>query len=292
MGVPGKAQFNVITASLLVASLFLLLAFAFPFVSNDFVVSLTKDDYVALMHNVAKKRKKHKFAIVEKGISVGVKRSMRAIEKRLTPDRVSRMNAFLTDYAIHEGGVKVGDYYLWETIKALWSSREHAIAIAIFLFSVLFPIAKIAGTFYCHLSFAQHFRLAMQGKKTVWDDGLHRTANFIGRYSKWSMADVFIVALIVVMYKAVSFNYEFKAELGIYCYLGSFLLSSFAIHFVSKWINGWQHGEDWRQLEKEAREQLEKEAREQLEKERREKEEQAKREELEIWTGITNDPWN
>ena len=46
------------------------------------------------------------------------------------------------------------------------------------------------------------------------------------------MADVFIVAVIIVMFKAKGFNFKFTAEAGIYFYALSAILSSIAILLI------------------------------------------------------------
>jgi uncharacterized paraquat-inducible protein A len=58
----------------------------------------------------------------------------------------------------------------------------------------------------------------------------------IGYVSKWSMADVFIVALIIVMFKAKGFNFKFTAEAGIYFYAISAILSSLAILLIMRQV--------------------------------------------------------
>jgi hypothetical protein len=48
------------------------------------------------------------------------------------------------------------------------------------------------------------------------------------------MSDVFIVAVIIVMFKAKGFNFKFTAEAGIYSYAVSAILSSLAILLIMR----------------------------------------------------------
>ena len=193
----------------LVGSL-LLLVFSFqqPFVSNDFEVKLTKKHYANLLRKIVSKRKRFRSRIGKWFVGKATNR----VIKKLTPGNVRRLNRTLKVYAITEGGIKVGDYYLWGTIKDLWRSKEHFISLAIFLFSIVFPIAKIV-VMASALSSDVSLTLRENRMKAV------------KAISKWSMGDVFIVALMIVMFKATSFNYVFKAEPGIFCYAGSFFFS-------------------------------------------------------------------
>ncbi|MCZ6469211.1 MAG: hypothetical protein O6499_06130 [Candidatus Dadabacteria bacterium] len=48
------------------------------------------------------------------------------------------------------------------------------------------------------------------------------------------MSDVFIVAVIIAMFKAKGFNFKFTAEAGIYFYSASAILSSLAILLIMR----------------------------------------------------------
>lgn len=71
---------------------------------------------------------------------------------------------------------------IWSTVTELYHSGNHAVALLVCLFSVIVPVIKIGLTLVGLLSRPQ---LAQR---------LHRLS---GALSKWSMADVFVVALII-----------------------------------------------------------------------------------------------
>ena len=128
----------------------------------------------------------------------------------------------LTDWIVKKGRIPTGDQYLLGIIKSLFADGSIILGIIIFLFSVIFPVLKIV------LSAIYLFRSGRL--KGGANNGLLKA---IGLVSKWSMADVFIVAVIIVMFKAKGFNFSFTAEAGIYCYAFSAILSSLVISFIS-----------------------------------------------------------
>lgn len=132
------------------------------------------------------------------------------------------LHSELRDWIVKKGKIPTGDQYLLGIIKSLFLEGSIFLGIIIFLFSVVFPVLKIVlSIVYISRSFS---------KQAMSSDGLFRA---IGLVSKWSMADVFIVAVIIVMFKAKGFNFSFSAESGIYCYALSAVLSSLVISFIS-----------------------------------------------------------
>ncbi len=128
----------------------------------------------------------------------------------------------LRDWIVKKGKIPTGDQYLLGIIKSLFQDGSIFLGIIIFLFSVVFPVLKIVlSAIYISRSFKQ---------RTGANNGLFKA---IGLVSKWSMADVFIVAVIIVMFKAKGFNFKFSAETGIYCYALSAVLSSLVISYIS-----------------------------------------------------------
>lgn len=98
------------------------------------------------------------------------------------------------------------------SLTTLASEGEWLIVSLITLFSIAFPSVKI---------------LAL-GKLLWWDDIDHdksrRTAQLISLLGKWSMADVFIIALLILSIKG-SFIADAKTLNGIYAFAASALLA-------------------------------------------------------------------
>jgi hypothetical protein len=127
----------------------------------------------------------------------------------------------LEEWIVKKGKIPVGNQYLLGIIKSLFSDGSYLLGIIIFLFSVVFPLLKIL---LC--SFALIPSIHGDTKRSI-----IKTISYV---SKWSMADVFIVAVIIVMFKAKGFNFKFTAEPGIYFYALSAVLSSLAIILVMR----------------------------------------------------------
>ena len=108
---------------------------------------------------------------------------------------------------------------LWETntfsiisgIQNLWLEKYYFLAVIIFIFSVIFPIAKLGSLM------------------VVWLIGLHdeqrkKLIRFLEFLGKWSMLDVFVAAVIVVWVKLGALA-DAKAENGIYFFCASIILA-------------------------------------------------------------------
>jgi paraquat-inducible protein A len=79
-------------------------------------------------------------------------------------------------------------YSVWAGVVALWHQRELILAAIVFFFSIAFPLAKLvllAGVWYVRLAEEQRSMLLH------WLDAL----------GKWSMLDVFMVAILIVLVK-------------------------------------------------------------------------------------------
>lgn len=127
----------------------------------------------------------------------------------------------LEDWIVKKGRIPVGNQYLLGIIKSLFADGSFFLGVIIFLFSVAFPVMKIL---LCAIALIPTQKMEAKDK----------IIKAIGYVSKWSMADVFIVAVIIVMFKAKGFNFKFTAEAGIYYYAISAILSSIAIVLVMR----------------------------------------------------------
>jgi len=127
----------------------------------------------------------------------------------------------LEEWVVKKGKIPVGNQYLLGIIKSLFEEGSFFLGVIIFLFSVVFPMLKIV---LCAIA------LISSQKR----DAKDKIIKALGYVSKWSMADVFIVAVIIVMFKAKGFNFKFTAESGLYFYAFSAILSSLAILLIMR----------------------------------------------------------
>jgi len=103
---------------------------------------------------------------------------------------------------------------IYSVLLGLLQEEEVILFLIIFVFSVIFPVAKnlmIAITRYT------------QSRTQRWDKYLR----LLGHISKWSMLDVFLVALLVVIVRIGVFG-KVSVRWGIYVFAASVILSTFA----------------------------------------------------------------
>jgi hypothetical protein len=131
---------------------------------------------------------------------------------------VSAVEACARDWIIDKAGLPVGERYLLEIIGELFSAGEVPLGVLVLLFSVLFPLSKVVMSVACSLS--DRARRALL-RPLQWT-------------SKWSMTDVFVVALVIVFLKAERVHFRFHAELGVYAFAAGALLSSLAVALLER----------------------------------------------------------
>mgnify|MGYP006300077829 CR=1 FL=1 len=106
------------------------------------------------------------------------------------------------------------EYSIWAGIIELWKGKHPILAATVFLFSMVFPIAKLIG-------------LTLAWIVPLNDRGRLRMAKAISWLGKWSMLDVFIVAMIVVLVKSKDLA-DAEAGIGIYLFAAAVILSMIA----------------------------------------------------------------
>ena len=79
-------------------------------------------------------------------------------------------------------------YSVWTGVVSLWMQREYVLATILFTFSMVFPILKLAALTCIW------FGPMRRAERERW---LH----WLGVLGKWSMLDVFIVAILIVVVK-------------------------------------------------------------------------------------------
>lgn len=113
---------------------------------------------------------------------------------------------------------------IWGTSEELYQSGNQVVALLIILFSVLIPIVKLVLMLLMNLPIKESFSQSLD--------------RFIGVIGKWSMADVFIIA-IIVSYMAGNASAGMgnllkttaQFEVGFYYFLG-YCLFSLLSHFL------------------------------------------------------------
>lgn len=106
-------------------------------------------------------------------------------------------------------------------LVSLIKEGEYILFLIIFVFTILFPIVKILLLFLIH-----YFRFWPQEKKI-------RLLHYLSLVSKWSMLDVFIVALLVVIVR-LGITGRVEVRWGIYVFATSVILSSIATQRLTR----------------------------------------------------------
>ncbi len=105
---------------------------------------------------------------------------------------------------------------IWDGIILLFSGGEYFIAIVVSVFSVILPLIKLE----------QAYRLWR--RIDVHSDRFDQRIRWLGWLSKWSMVDVFVIALIVFSVKASAIA-NATTEPGLYFFFASSLGTSIGI---------------------------------------------------------------
>lgn len=85
---------------------------------------------------------------------------------------------------------------IWDGIVQLMDQRSYAIALVVFLASILIPVLKLTILFYLSLT-------SRNGVRTKFKMGLYHFVEAIGR---WSMLDIFLLAVMVAAIKFGKFT--------------------------------------------------------------------------------------
>ena len=112
-------------------------------------------------------------------------------------------------------------FSIWRVIGGLYADREYVILAVIVLFSMVFPVVKlIAG-------------LWVWARVDALSNGARRAVGFVGALGKWSMVDVFVVALLVAAIQ-VSIITNVAIHSGIYVFTGAVLASIALLHILER----------------------------------------------------------
>jgi hypothetical protein len=142
--------------------------------------------------------------------------------ERFKPLIPNSVESSLKDWVLNVTGVPLGDQYIFGIIRSLWRNNQIFLSSLIFVFSALFPLLKLVLT------------LALSSGMPLSHVHRRQLQGFLETTSKWSMADVFIVAMVVVFFKADGFQFEFVPQAGIYCFALAALGSSFSVSLLRR----------------------------------------------------------
>ena len=107
------------------------------------------------------------------------------------------------------------------TLQALWHSANYWPFLLIFLFGIVVPLVKSAVVFYL---------LAVKNTHPGW-------FGFLNAISKWAMADVFAISILVAFLGATAMeNTKANLEIGFYCFTAYVLLSGIVVVLLAKII--------------------------------------------------------
>ncbi len=110
------------------------------------------------------------------------------------------------------------EYSVIAGVHGLWEQEQYALAIILFFFSIVFPLLKLTM-----LGFIWMVRLAEQKRKAV----LH----WLGILGKWSMLDVFVVAILIVLVKLGPLA-KVQPQRGVYWFAAAIFLSMITSMYV------------------------------------------------------------
>jgi paraquat-inducible protein A len=117
-------------------------------------------------------------------------------------------------------------YSILTGVQNLWQEKYYVLAVVIFTFSIIFPIAKLIS-----LSAVWFIRLKDEQRKIL--------VFYMEIFGKWSMLDVFVTAIFIVWIKLGALA-SAKAENGIYFFAASVLLTMILSSLQSALVKGSQ----------------------------------------------------
>jgi len=107
------------------------------------------------------------------------------------------------------------------TLQSLWQSGNYWPFLLIFLFGIVVPLVKSALIFYLLLA----------------KNAAPKWYKFVNAISKWAMADVFAISILVAFLGATAMaNTKASLEIGFYCFSAYVLLSAVVAMLLGKII--------------------------------------------------------
>ena len=107
---------------------------------------------------------------------------------------------------------------IFDTIVTLFQNQDYFIGIIIVLFTILFPVFKMFLVF-------EHFFLGDSNEKRI---------QFIAKVSKYSMIDVFVIALLLISIKALPGGSTAQIQAGCIFFFMNLIFTKFLLSATSK----------------------------------------------------------
>lgn len=127
----------------------------------------------------------------------------------------------IKEWVLNNSGFAIGKQYLTVIIRDIFKTQP-ILGIAVFFFSIVIPIVKSSVCLY---------EAIMPNENRI-------GAHIITFIAKWSMADVFIVALVVVFFKAEKLTYKIEPAKGFWFFFASVVASMISAEILTnQWFN-------------------------------------------------------
>jgi paraquat-inducible protein A len=110
-------------------------------------------------------------------------------------------------------------FSILESIRALYEAQEYLLFAAVLLFSVVFPIFKLATC------------LAIWWLAEIDGAASCRLAAAIDQLGRWSMLDVFLLAILLVTVRTASLGGA-STNLGLYLFASAVIVSMLGVHWL------------------------------------------------------------
>ena len=124
-------------------------------------------------------------------------------------------------------GVPLGDSSLLKVILDLFGKGDYLLGLMLSIFTLCFPLIKLGINFFMLLTPSKELALK-----------LHAPLEQLGR---WSMADVFVVSMLVVIVKFDSLGLQIRVLEGLYYFAASTILSMLATWRLGFYLHDQRH---------------------------------------------------
>ncbi|MBI4342600.1 MAG: paraquat-inducible protein A [Candidatus Omnitrophica bacterium] len=118
-------------------------------------------------------------------------------------------------------------YSVWQGVVELWKQNELALATVLFFFSIVFPLVKLLG-----LAIIWFWRLRESERA--------RLLHWLEALGKWSMLDVFVVAILIVLVKLGPLA-KVEPRVGVYVFAAAILSSMLTTMYVDRLVRASLH---------------------------------------------------
>lgn len=117
---------------------------------------------------------------------------------------------------------------VWDGLVTLWRAGELFLFLILFVFTVVFPFVKLNAM------------LVLWLKPGLNDEQARKLFHFVSNLGKWSMLDVFVVAILVLTVKSGGLA-SIKVQDGFFLFCASVMLTQFASLWTGKLVGRLAH---------------------------------------------------